>query len=1365
MTDAAVKVQEIEPYGDDEVRVLPDTSGFRFKYFEVLNWGPFDNKVWQLDFKLSNALLTGKNGSGKSTLVDAITTLFESPGNIVYNKAAGAKSKERNITSYVMGHIREVSEGNDERTDYRTRTDFSVIAGVFFCQRLQRTVSLAQFFYFAGDNERPTIIYIGGRKEISINRDFRNFGRKAVDIKRHLRRLGFEIFDNFSAYKQWFMRELNWSERACALFKQCISMKDVANITSFVRDYMLDSGSCESLMQDLVNHFDDLTDCYKQILRARDEIAALSPVEQLSEMLSQKQHDLSQLENGRKGLDTFLSSRLLALIKNEEQKLQQEQLSCQARLQEDEHKLTELMHKQERLLRQHAQSGGDHIAVISQDIDHKRELLAVRSEHYSSYEKLTAAVGLNAAVNEEDFLKQRLEVGKLEPEYAQQVQAAQQTLIENKMAEGSLKKDEGRLNEEILSLGKRHSNLPSAQIELRQQIAAALRVEEERLPYVGELISVKDNEKKVWEGAIERVLHGFALSLLVPDELYPGVVSYVNSRNLGRRLVFYRMSDLGVGKSGQLAPNSLILKLAVKPDTEFTEALSLHLQQRFNLSCCSSEEEFRRQTEAVMPSGLIKQRRRHEKDDRRAVTDRSAYVLGWSNTEKISALRQELAALENQLRQIDTAVAAANQVLQQRMVQLQNLRRLSSEYTSFERLNTAALSAEISRLQQEKRRLQQENPDLQQLEEELKKCRTDLEQAGLCKDNRLKQLGSLDDKLQGRQKQSKALSDLLLKSEFDPQVELYLKPVYGTLPRRLNADNYNEVYRDLERLLNERAVGLSKAIAELQQSMVRALTSFNKDFPVESKELQPAVEYLPEYMQLLKVLREDNLPKFEQRFKEKLTGSTLSDIAHLRARLDEEEKQMKRRIEELNQSLKDIDYNPESFIQLKTKDSADDDIRQFKNELDTYLSYTFGKDEPLEVTEEKFQSFQELIDRFKGRADFLSEDLCWRRKVLDVRQWHNFAAIEYERLTGREREYYESSSAKSGGQKEKLAYTILAASLSYQVRRQEQDESRKDTAFRFLMIDEAFGSGSPELATYGLSLFKKLKLQVLVITPMTKIGEIEPYVSQVALARGKLGVPSTLSNMPIEHFILQYRQNRLAAAALQLAGKLNQSGEALSREQEHVLENMMENMAEEVFSKAASPDKNLQADAADPVPAPVLSENKDQEGSMAAVLAAAYDQDADPDELFWPQQSDPDVKKDTVCSELTPAERDLDISAQEELELAHREMEQRKQERQQAHADSELAHMIDAMAVRLDDRTGQGVSADKRAELRTDDAGADISQGLAGLASAGALFDELLSRKAQPAAAGAAGKTTQDNTTFSELDAELRALKQRMGNE
>ena len=156
-----------------------------------------------------------------------------------------------------------------------------------------------------------------------------------------------------------------------------------------------------------------------------------------------------------------------------------------------------------------------------------------------------------------------------------------------------------------------------------------LAVGEGALPFAGELIQVRD-EAREWEGAAERLLHGFALALLVPEAHYKAVAEWVERQHLGARLVYFhvRAAKAAAGVAA-LHPHSLVYKLAIKPDTPHYEWLEQQLARRFDFACCSDVEQLRREQRAITRAGQIKDKGgRHEKDDRHRIDDRSRYLLG-----------------------------------------------------------------------------------------------------------------------------------------------------------------------------------------------------------------------------------------------------------------------------------------------------------------------------------------------------------------------------------------------------------------------------------------------------------------------------------------------------------------------------------------------------------------------------------------------------------------------------------------------------------------------------------------------------------------------------------------------------------------
>ena len=139
--------------------------------------------------------------------------------------------------------------------------------------------------------------------------------------------------------------------------------------------------------------------------------------------------------------------------------------------------------------------------------------------------------------------------------------------------------------------------------------------------------------------------------------------------------------------------------------------------------------------------------------------------------------------------------------------------------------------------------------------------------------------------------------------------------------------------------------------------------------------------------------------------------------------------------------------------------------------------------------------------------------------VTDVREWFEFNATEKYLEDDTEKEFYEGSGGKSGGQKEKLAYTILASALAYQFGLQFGES--KSRSFRFVVIDEAFGRGSDESTRYGLELFKKLNLQLLIVTPLQKIHIIEGHANSFHFISNKDGNNSQVSNFTKEEYLLE----------------------------------------------------------------------------------------------------------------------------------------------------------------------------------------------------------------------------------------------------
>ena len=294
------------------------------------------------------------------------------------------------------------------------------------------------------------------------------------------------------------------------------------------------------------------------------------------------------------------------------------------------------------------------------------------------------------------------------------------------------------------------------------------------------------------------------------------------------------------------------------------------------------------------------------------------------------------------------------------------------------------------------------------------------------------------------------------------------------------------------------------------------MSQYKNSYKLETQEVDAAVEAAADYRQMLAALQADDLPHFEARFKDLLNENTIREVANFQSQLHRERETIKERITQINNSLTQIDYNPGRYIKLEAQPTQDTDIRDFQSELRACTEGALTGSEDEQYSETKFLQVKHIIERFRGREGQSEQDKRWTGKVSDVRNWFSFAASERWREDNSEHEHYSDSGGKSGGQKEKLAYTILAASLAYQFGLEWG--AVRSRSFRFVVIDEAFGRGSDESADYGLKLFEQLNLQLLIVTPLQKIHIIEPYVASVGFVHNEGGQTSRLRNLTIEAY-------------------------------------------------------------------------------------------------------------------------------------------------------------------------------------------------------------------------------------------------------
>jgi uncharacterized protein YPO0396 len=1098
-------------------------SGFRLQRIEVYNWGTFDGQVWTLNLDGQNGLLTGDIGSGKSTLVDAVTTLLVPSHRIAYNKAAGAESRERTLRSYVLGYYkteRNESGGSGKPVALRTSNNYSVILGVYRNEGFDQTVTLAQVFWMKDQHGQPSRFYAVCERALSIAEHFSNFGADIAKLRKKIKAVDGEVFDSFPPYGAWFRRRFGIeNEQALDLFHQTVSMKSVGNLTDFVRNHMLEAFDVAPRLEALIRHFDDLNQAHEAVLKAARQVVLLTPLVEDCSRRKQLVEGVDELRTNRDALKFHFASLKLDLLQERMASIEQDWLKFDSQVKQLSERLQKMRAEETELKRSIADNGGDRIEQLAEQIREKQAQLEPRRRKADRYAELLLTLKLPAVSDSDGFSRQRQELAS-RIESARHAEAAvQNEITEAGVSMKQAKKDHDLLANEIESLKSRRNNIPAAHIELRRQLCHHLGLSEESLPFAGELLKVQDSESD-WEGAAERLLRNFALSLLVPDNHYSDVCDWVDRTNLRGRLVYFRVRSTVRHDLPTLSEGSLARKLAIKSDSPFYDWLEREIAHRFDSACCDTAEQFRREVRAVTLSGQIKAPgERHEKDDRHRIDDRSRYVLGWTNAAKIAILERQAAQLQETVRQLASEIAGKQANLNALKIELGALSKLE-EYTEFADIDWRSLAANIGRLEDEKRDLESSSDFLKQLAAQHATLLSELAQI----DGRLDEVKTKRARAEQRKEDTSKLIDECGSYLNDPDNAASvarlesLRQLQSDLlgQQTVTVENCNAREQDMRTALQSRIDNETAKVSRLNEKIVAAMTNYKNAYPLETVEVDADVDAAGEYAEMLSALEADDLPRFQRRFKDLLNENTIREVANFQSQLAREREEIKSRIESINESLTKIDFNPGRYIVLEAQPTQEADIRDFQVELRACTEDSIVAAEDTQYSEEKFLQVKQVIERFRGREALTEQDRRWTARVTDVRNWFSFAASERWREDNKEHEHYSDSGGKSGGQKEKLAYTILAASLAYQFGL-EWGVSRSRT-FRFVVIDEAFGRGSDESAQYGLRLFTQMNLQLLVVTPLQKIHIIEPFVNSVGFVHNDGGRSSRLRNLTIEAY-------------------------------------------------------------------------------------------------------------------------------------------------------------------------------------------------------------------------------------------------------
>ena len=1067
---------------------LPSAHQFRMRRLQVLNWGTFSD-LHSINISERGFLFTGRSGSGKSTLLDAIAALLMQPGRVEFNAAAreGEKSRrgDRSIASYMRGAYGEQTdtESGESTTQFlRGGTTRSALA-LSYANSNGDWVVLVQFMYIRGTTSNSADVK---RLYMIFDEDFDLQELSGFDIDIRKIKQAFagraHINDEFRPHSERFRRMLGIeNELALTLLHKTQSTKNLGDLNTFLRTFMLDEPETFNAANRLVNEFGELDQAHQSVLTAKNQIATLEPADEFNTLRKQCEEKKNELKKTQEHIEAVSDEFKARLLGERISELDLKIAQSQATRVQKESKRSELKVELQSYEKLHRELGGDAINGL------ENEKLTLERSKTSRLTKLSQAkaacdgLGWTIADTPADFTETVSKARNLLQESLERGDADEKESFNLNSRIEELTKLLAANKRELEGMRKKPTNIPHLMQEVRKRIAEGIKVNEDSLPFAGELIEVRDQDSQ-WRGAINRVLHGLALTLLVEDKHYNALLNYVNSTHLGARIVFVRTSNPQLREDRISTISSMANKLRVKGGVH---AAWLDSEiRRVNLDCVDSVQALKNSEKpAVTKDGLLKTNRaRHEKDDRHDVNDQRFWPLGFDNKERIAVFEKERDELTTKLDQLRLSFDRLRQEDKRRSANALHWQTLIN--LQWEEIDVLAVVERLDSIDEQLKLLRDKNSDLAKIDENIrtlteraKKFDESIADLGADEREASKKLGVAKEELTTLQKAVDAMF-------IQPERRINICQRVEALGDHITLSNLDKCFAKVDKAFGTEIADSDKLLAECKQLIEKAFSDFKRQWALESANMDESLRSTDDYLQLLQRLKNDNLPKYEEKFFDLLRKQSNQNLAALNTHLNQARKTIHDRMEIVNVSLLRAYFNPGTYLQIQTSDLNLQEVKDFRQQVSTILNYAWADDR--EQAELRFTSLRDIVKKLSS-AEW--KDKTWKEKVLDVRLHVEFIGKEID-STGREVEIYRSGAGKSGGQRQKLTTTCLAAALHYQLSRGENVAP----TYSAVVLDEAFDKADHEFTAMAMKIFEEFGFQMIIATPIKSVMTLEAFI-------------------------------------------------------------------------------------------------------------------------------------------------------------------------------------------------------------------------------------------------------------------------------
>jgi uncharacterized protein YPO0396 len=1107
---------------------------FHLSRLQVINWGVFDG-YHSIPFSEGGALIAGASGSGKSSLLDAISLGFLPFNRRNFNasgdhSAAGSNAGRRTVDKYVRGAWGQRSDAGASKVMYLRGdgTAWSAVA-VTYTSNTGRTVTGLVLKWLTGESRSDSssrFVLSDGDRDIEGICNRWAAGRFDSNVFKDDWRFSTKVESQYLA-QLYSTIGIRASDAAQQLLGKAKSLKSVGGLEQFVREFMLDEPSSLTRLPEALKQIDPLVEARELLAVAQRKRKILGDIEKIQQRYASESSDLGIID---------LVDQPMVRAYTDHVRLAQ----CPAQIQSLDATIDQLGNEYEDVTRQlnlakaegdslNAQISGSSASIgpLQSQVAGAEAQAEEVSRRRAAYESLLTAQGLDAPETADEFWNLREELTTQTTELLAKLDRGREASTDAEYAQKSARIIRDDAAKELRRVEHVGSALPEFAITMREHICAAVGVDPSELPYIAELMDLRPEQSR-WRMAVEKVLRGVGLRLLVPDRHYAAVLRFVNETNMHGRLQLHHVRASASGKEAE--PNTLAGKLFVVDPTHVCAAEAADvIAAAGDHICVDSPDVFPRFRRAVTDTGLYKDSDRLAiKDDRRPLKQ-SEYIFQGDVAAKIDALTVDLAAAEDAYQ---TARRSADDIAAERQQwrdRAAACKTICEQFPQWNHIDTESADGHADRLREQYELLLADHPDIEALNARAEQCWDEIQTLM----TRRGAIQTRRDDLDGRRTQLLELEERLTPAFVSEPLTELLNRYAGDVPVTLELLN-PEPHRDaVFTAIRREREQLRESRRRSYDELARILNTFDTAFPdAVPNDSDVFDERVHDYVALCRHIDERELPEAYERMMRLVTEQAPDAILTLHRVAEQETRRISDQIDRVNTGLGAVEFNRGTRLTLRATPrnlTAVAELTDIVRAISRRIAEVGLGDK--QAILDQYADILRLRNRLASTAP---EDKAWTRDALDVRNRFTFDCAEWDVHTEELIRTHSNAGDNSGGEQEKLMAFCLAGALSFNLANPESGDNKP--VFAQLMLDEAFSKSDPQFAQQALQAFRKFGFQLVIVATVQNATTIQPYIDGVVMvskteATGRNARPvATVATKTITDFTA-LRQEMTATAA------------------------------------------------------------------------------------------------------------------------------------------------------------------------------------------------------------------------------------------